>query len=107
MAMAAKTWSGEWWKMGGGGTVWDAISYDPELNLDLLRHRQRHRVEPANTAATNKGDNLFLSSIVALNADTGAYVWHYQATPGEEWDYDAVQHLVLADLTIEGTSARF
>ena len=55
-----------------------------------------------NYRSANKGDNLFLSSIVALNADTGAYVWHYQATPGEEWDFDAVQQLILADLTIDG-----
>jgi quinohemoprotein ethanol dehydrogenase len=101
MAMAAKTWSGEWWKLGGGGTVWDAISYDPELNLvyfgvgNGIEWNQRYR-------SANKGDNLFLSSIVALNADTGAYVWHYQATPGEEWDFDAVQQLMLADLAIDG-----
>ena len=101
MAMAAKTWSGEWWKLGGGGTVWDAISYDPDLNLvyfgvgNGLEWARKYR-------SANKGDNLFLSSIVALNADTGAYVWHYQATPGEEWDFDAVQQLILADLTIDG-----
>ena len=102
MAMAAKTWNGEWWKLGGGGTVWDAISYDPDTNLVFfgvgngVEWDQRER-------SASKGDNLFLSSIVALNADTGAYVWHYQATPGEEWDFDAVQQLILADLTIDGT----
>ena len=101
MEMAAKTWSGEWWKLGGGGTVWDAISYDPELNL--VYFGVGNGIEWArNYRTANKGDNLFLSSIVALNADTGAYVWHYQATPGEEWDFDAVQQLVLADLTIDG-----
>jgi quinohemoprotein ethanol dehydrogenase len=101
MAMAAKTWSGEWWKLGGGGTVWDAISYDPELNL--VYFGVGNGLEWARSYRTaNKGDNLFLSSIVALNADTGAYVWHYQATPGEEWDFDAVQQLMLADLTIDG-----
>jgi len=102
MAMAAKTWSGEWWKMGGGGTVWDAISYDPQLNLiyfgigNGLAWSRKYRSE-------DKGDNLFLSSIVALNADTGEYVWHYQVNPGEEWDYDAVGQLTLADLTIDGS----
>ncbi len=102
MAMAAKTWHGEWWKMGGGGTVWVAISYDPDLNLMYFGAgngavwNQRYRSD-------SKGDNLFVSSIVALNPDTGAYVWHYQATPGEEWDYDAVQDLILADLSIDGT----
>ena len=101
MAMAAKTWSGEWWKLGGGGTVWDAISYDPDLNLvyfgvgNGLEWARSYR-------SANKGDNLFLSSIVALNADTGAYVWHFQVNPGEEWDYDAVGQLTLADLTIDG-----
>jgi len=101
MAMAAKTWSGEWWKLGGGGPVWDAISYDPALNLiyfgvgNGIEWAQKYR-------SAGRGDNLFLSSIVAVNADTGAYVWHYQATPGEEWDYDAVQQLILAELPIDG-----
>jgi len=83
MEIAAKTWHGEWWKMGGGGTVC-ATSYDPELNLICFGAgngsvwNQRYRCD-------SRGDNLFLSSIIALNADTGAYVGHYQAIPGEEW----------------------
>ncbi|HEY2677043.1 MAG TPA: PQQ-dependent dehydrogenase, methanol/ethanol family [Steroidobacteraceae bacterium] len=101
MARAAKTWAGEWWKLGGGGPVWDAISYDPALNLVFFG--VGNGVQWARSArSAGTGDNLFLSSIVALNADTGEYVWHYQATPGEEWDYDAVQQLVLADINIEG-----
>ena len=101
MARAAKTWSGEWWKLGGGGPVWDAISYDPKLNL--LYFGVGNGVQWARSARSEgKGDNLYLASIVALNADTGEYAWHYQATPGEEWDFDAVQQLVLADLNIEG-----
>src|SRR6202790_74914 len=101
MARAAKTWSGEWWKLGGGGPVWDAISYDPELNL--LYFGVGNGVQWARSArGGGTGDNLFLSSIVALNADTGAYVWHFQVNPGEEWDYDAVGQLTLADLTIDG-----
>ena len=102
MARAAKTWSGEWWKLGGGGPVWDSISFDPKLNLLYFGvgnggdWNQRKR-------SLNKGDNLYIASIVALNPDTGAYVWHYQATPGDEWDYDAVEQLVLADLEIQGT----
>ena len=101
MAEAAKTWHGEWWKAGGGGTVWDSLSYDPNLNLiyfgvgNGLEWNQGYR-------SASQGDNWFLSSIVAINADTGDYVWHYQATPGEEWDFDAVQQLILADLTIDG-----
>jgi quinohemoprotein ethanol dehydrogenase len=102
LAKAAKTWHGEWWKFGGGGTVWDSLSYDPALNLiyfgvsNGLEWDHGYRSE-------RQGDNWFLSSIVAVNADTGRYVWHYQATPGEEWDYDAVQQLILADLDIDGT----
>src|SRR3954464_7247888 len=102
MAMAAKTWHGEWWKLGGGGTVWESISYDPELNLIYFGTSNGTEWNQAYRSA-GQGDNLFLSSIVAVNADTGAYVWHYQATPGEEWDYDAVQQLILADLSIDGT----
>ncbi len=101
LAEAAKTWHGEWWKEGGGGTVWDSLSYDPELNLiyfgvgNGLAWSQGYR-------SSSQGDNWFLSSIVAIDADTGNYAWHYQATPGEEWDFDAVQQLILADLTIAG-----
>jgi len=101
MAMAAKTWQGEWWKWGGGGAAWEAMSYDPALNLiylgvgNGLEWNQGYR-------SASQGDNLFLSSIVAINADTGNYVWHYQTTPADEWDFDAVQQLILADLTIGG-----
>lgn len=101
MSRAAKTWSGEWWKLGGGGPVWDAISYDPQLNL--LYFGVGNGTQWARSArSAGKGDNLYLASIVALHADTGQYAWHYQATPGEEWDFDAVQQLVLADLKING-----
>jgi quinohemoprotein ethanol dehydrogenase len=102
MAMAAKTWDGEWWKVGGGATVWLALSYDPELNL-IYFGTGNGSVWNQKYRSDSRGDNLFVSSILALNADTGAYVWHYQATPRDEWDYDAVQDLVLADLSIDGT----
>ena len=100
---AAATWdpSGKYWEIGGGGTVWDSMAYDPEL--DLLY------IGVGNGSPWNKeirspagGDNLFLSSIVALRPETGEYVWHYQTTPGDGWDYTATQHLVLADLEIAG-----
>ena len=101
LKQAAATWSGEWWKQGGGGTVWDSVAYDPELDLLYIGTGNgspwNQRVRSANT-----GDNLFLSSIVALRPDTGEYVWHYQETPGDQWDYTATQHIVLADLTIDG-----
>ncbi len=100
-AMAAKTWTGEWWKHGGGGTVWHGMTYDPDFN--------RIYIGTGNGSPWNQkmrspggGDNLFLCSVVALDADTGKYVWHYQTTPGESWDYNSNMDIVLADLTIEG-----
>ena len=98
---AAATWNGEWWKFGGGGTVWDSMAFDPELNLLYIGVGNG---SPWNQQIRSPGggDNLYLSSIVALNPDTGKYVWHYQTTPGETWDYTATQHMILADLEIEG-----
>ena len=106
MEKAAATWNGEWWKLGGGGgTVWDAMAYDPDL--DLLY------IGVGNGAPWNQeirspggGDNLFLSSIVALRPGTGEYVWHYQTTPGETWDYTATQHIILADMEIGGETRK-
>jgi quinohemoprotein ethanol dehydrogenase len=96
---AAKTWKGEWWTLGGGGPVWDAIVYDPILDLIYIG--------VGNGAPWNRGkiggDALYLSSIVALKADTGDYVWHYQTTPHDEWDFDSCSPLVLAELAIGGT----
>ena len=102
---AAETWHGKWWTAGGGGTVWDAMAYDPTLNLLYIGVGNG---SPWNQAIRSPGggDNLFLSSIVALNADTGAYVWHYQTTPGETWDYTATQHIMVADLPIDGKKRR-
>ena len=105
MAQAAKTWTGEWWKLGGGGgTVWDAMAYDPELDLLYIGVGNG---TPWNQLIRSPegGDNLFLSSIVALRPDTGEYVWHYQTTPGETWDYTATQHILLADLVLPGEDA--
>jgi PQQ-dependent dehydrogenase (methanol/ethanol family) len=101
MERAAATWSGKWWKWGGGGTVWDAITVDPELDLLYIGVGNG---SPWNQElrSPDGGDNLFLASIVALRPDTGEYVWHYQTTPGETWDFTATQHIMLADLEIEG-----
>jgi alcohol dehydrogenase (cytochrome c)/quinohemoprotein ethanol dehydrogenase len=98
---AAKTWNGQWWKEGGGGTVWDSVAYDPKLDLLYIGTGNG---APWNRAIRSPGggDNLYLSSIMALKADTGEYVWHYQTTPGETWDFTATQHLILADITIDG-----
>lgn len=103
MKTARASWSenGQWKETGGGGTVWDAIVYDPELDLVYLgvgngspwNHQLR---------SEGKGDNLFLSSVVAVAAETGEYVWHYQETPEDNWDFTSTQPIVLADLTIDG-----
>lgn len=99
--MAAATWSGEWWKQGGGGTAWDSFAYDPELNLVYIGTGNGSPWARA-LRSPGGGDNLFLASIVAVDADTGEYAWHYQTVPGDTWDYTAVQHMVLADLEIDG-----
>jgi len=101
MAMAAETWNGEWWALGGGGTAWDSMAYDPDLGLLYIGVGNGSPWNP-NVRSEGEGDNLFLSSIVAVDADTGDYVWHYQTSPGEGWDYTATQHMILADLEIDG-----
>ncbi len=106
MAMALKTWSGDGWvKWGGGGTAWDSMAYDPELNL-LYIGVGNGSPWNYNFRSDGKGDNLFLSSIVALNPDTGAYVWHYQTTPADRWDFTATQHMILADIDIGGVKRK-
>ncbi|MBX5459681.1 MAG: PQQ-dependent dehydrogenase, methanol/ethanol family [Steroidobacteraceae bacterium] len=101
MPMAAKTWTGEWWKYGGGGTAWDSIVYDPKLKLVYIGtgngspHVQHFR-------SPGGGDNLFLCSIVAVHAETGKYAWHYQMVPNEQWDFTCTQPMILADLKIGG-----
>ena len=100
--IARPTWFGnEYWKLGGGGTVWDSVVYDQELNQLLIGvgngspWNQKYRSE-------GKGDNLFLASIVAVDPDTGKYKWHYQLNPGETWDFTATQQIMLANLKIDG-----
>jgi quinohemoprotein ethanol dehydrogenase len=100
-AKAAKTWGGKIPASGGGGTVWESITYDPQLKLIYFGTGNG---SPWNAIhrSDGKSDNLFLSSIVAVDADTGKYAWHYQTTPDDTWDFDATQHLMLADLKIDG-----
>ena len=101
MKMAAKTWTGEWWKYGGGGNAWHGVTFDPEFNHVYIGTGNG---SPWNQKVRSPGggDNLFLCSIVALDADTGAYKWHYQTTPGETWDYNSNMDIVLADLDYGG-----
>ena len=101
LAKAAQTWSGEWWKLGGGGTTWDAIAYDPELDL-LYFGTDNGDPWNAKFRSENHGDNLFLTSIIAVRPENGQYVWHYQLVPGDEWDFSATQQIILADLKIDG-----
>ena len=101
MRKAAETWNGEWWKIGGGGTVWDAMAYDPQANL-LYIGTGNGSPWSRDHRSPNGGDNLYLSSILALDPADGRMVWHYQTTPGDDWDYTATQPLMLLDLTIDG-----
>lgn len=98
---AASTWTGEWWKHGGGATVWNAMAYDPKYN--------RLYIGTGNGSPWNQkirspggGDNLYVCSIIALDADTGKYLWHYQVNPGETWDFNADMDIELAELEIDG-----
>ena len=105
MEMAAKTWgSGEWWKKAVGcGSAWDAITYDPKTNLVYFGVDGPTPWNPKERAA-DAGDELFTNSIVAVNADTGQYVWHYKTTPHDAWNFDATMHIMVADLPIKGGS---
>jgi quinohemoprotein ethanol dehydrogenase len=106
MKMAAATWGpGDWWKIGGGGGVWDAIVYDP---VNDLLYFGTGNGSPQNETYRDPttGDDLFLASIVAVKPDTGKYVWHYQTTPGDTWDYDSVSPLTIVNLTWEGKQRR-
>ncbi|ANY19309.1 Quinohemoprotein alcohol dehydrogenase ADH IIB precursor [Tsuneonella dongtanensis] len=101
MEDAAGTWAGEWWTLGGGGTVWDSIVYDPKTDLVLFG---TGNAEPWNPAALDRGtgDALYTGSIVAVDANTGAYRWHFQETPEDRWDFDSNAPIMLADLEIDG-----
>lgn len=107
MEAAAKTWdpAGEWWKAGGGGTVWDGMAFDPELNLMYIGTGNGSPWNAA-TRSPGGGDNLYLASVVALNPDTGEYVCHYQETPADNWDYTSTQQIILADLPIGGETRK-
>jgi len=101
MRMAATTWTGEWWKHGGGGNAWHGLTYDPDLDL-LYVGTGNGGPWNRSVRSPDGGDNLFLCSIIALDPDTGEYRWHYQTTPGESWDYNSCMDIVLADITIRG-----
>jgi len=101
MEVAAKTWNGPFWKYGGGGTPWDGMAYDPDLDL-LYIGTGNGSPWARDIRSPGGGDNLYLACILALRPDTGAYVWHFQTTPKDNWDYASTQPLILTDLTIQG-----
>ncbi len=105
MEAAAKTWTGEWWKTGTGGTVWNGMTFDPEFNRVYIGVGNAGPYDPA-IRSPGGGDNLYTSSIVALDADTGKYVWHYQQNPRDAWDYKATPNIIATTLTLDGQSRK-
>ena len=103
METAAKTWTGEWWKTGGGGTPWEGIVYDPAL--DLL-YFGTGNATAWYRALRGGGDSLYTASILAVHASNGELAWYFQTTPGDNWDYDATQPLMQADLNIGGRARK-
>ncbi|MGA9797250.1 MAG: PQQ-dependent dehydrogenase, methanol/ethanol family [Rhizomicrobium sp.] len=105
LTAALKTWDitgkHEWWKIGGGGAPWNAMSYDPQLDL-LYVGTGNGNPWNRNVRSPKGGDNLYLSSVVALHAKTGKFAWAYQTTPGDTWDFDSTADVTLADLKIDG-----
>ncbi len=105
MRKAAKTWGGDFYKMGGGGSVWDGMAYDPEADLIYVGTGNAEPWTQKFRGAQNV-DNLYTASILAVKVATGELQWHYQAVPNDNWDYDNVQQMILADLTIGGRSRK-
>lgn len=105
MEKAAKTWSPGWWKTTGGGNVWNGMTYDSEFNRIYIGTGNG---SPWNQKIRGRagGDNLYVASIVALDANTGSYVWHYQVVPGDNWDFDAAAEIVLAEVAMGGTNRK-
>ena len=102
MEAAAKTWDPQRNpEFHGGATVWDGMAYDPDLDLVYIGTGNAAPYDSHQRGRTHQ-DNLYAASIIAIHATSGKMAWYYQATPGDEWDYDAVQKFVLATLSIEG-----
>jgi len=108
MRKAAATWDGEWWKLGGGGRCGTESPTTPIASWCMLAlampslGRKALRTKDVSTGH----DNLYAASIVAVHVDTGELKWHYQMVPGDEWDYDSVQQMILADLNVNGKTRK-
>jgi PQQ-dependent dehydrogenase (methanol/ethanol family) len=102
---AAKTWSGDFWKMGGGGSVWDGMAYDAATNT-VFAGTGNAEPWPEKFRGSKGLDNLYTCSIVAVDANTGKLKWHYQTVPDDNWDFDSVGQLMLADLKINGRTRK-
>jgi quinohemoprotein ethanol dehydrogenase len=104
LAAALKTWDPRHpWKEGIGGTVWDGMAYDPKLDLVYVG---TSNAAPYNMKLGGRrgGDELYAASIIAIHARDGSMAWYYQTTPGDRWDFDSTQKLVLADVDLGGRS---
>jgi quinohemoprotein ethanol dehydrogenase len=101
MEDAAKTWTGEWWKFGGGGSVYHAMAYDAKYDRIYIGTGNGF---PWNQKIRSPGggDNLYLGSIVAIDAKTGNYAWHYQTNPGMSWDFNNAMDIELSEMTVAG-----
>ncbi|MDQ3773617.1 MAG: methanol/ethanol family PQQ-dependent dehydrogenase [Pseudomonadota bacterium] len=96
-----KTWQGEQWKI-GGGTTWGWFSYDPDLNLVYYGSGNPSTWNPV----VRPGDNKWSMAIFARDVDTGMAKWVYQMTPHDEWDYDGVNEMILADIEVKGKDVK-
>ena len=105
MRKAAATWDADWWKLGGGATVWDGIAYDPEADLVYVGTGNAGPW-PEDVRKQKGKDNLYVCSVLAVKPETGKLEWYFQMVPGDSWDFDSVQQLMLADLTIKGRTRK-
>ncbi len=105
MELAARTWGGEWWKMGGGGTAWNSLVYDEELN-QLYIGVGNGAPWSRQVRSPGGGDDLFLTAIVAVDADTAEMKWYYQTVPGDNWDYSSAMDIALGELTVDGVERK-
>ena len=103
LEMAAKTWSKDWWKIGGGAAVWNGFAYDADTDTVYVGTGQPG---PWTDFARGEGDNLFANCILAVRGATGKLIWYYQEVPGDDWDYDSIADLMLTDLKIDGKNRK-